>query len=132
MDDKMRKAVEELKFALDESTELNEYRAAREKYENNGKLMTMISEYNLQASLLEQEGRKPEGERDETLVRSISDRLRCLYDELEEEPDLIAMREAEEKLTSVINMINESVRCTIDPRAAADCTHDCSTCGGCR
>ena len=131
MDDKLRSAIEALKTALDESAELKEYRKAKEKYENNKRLMNLIGEYNLQASLLEQEGRKSGEEREETLLQSISDRLRRLYDELDDEPDLAAMRDAEEKLTAVINEINYAVRFTVDPAQAVECTHDCSTCGGC-
>lgn len=128
MNQELTNAVEALRIALDNSEELKNYRTARQNYYSDTELMKQINEYNLQASLLEQEGRKPEDEKDDTLVQSISRRLRDIYDELEKSENLAVMRKAEDALTTVINTINDTVRFTIDPEA---CTHDCSTCGGC-
>lgn len=130
MNENMIKAIESLKEALASSEELKAYNAAKAAYDADENLNKNINEYNVQAAILETEGRKPESERDTTLVESISARLRDLYDSISESPALAQMREAEAGLSEIVNAINDAVRFTIEPESA-NCTHDCSTCGGC-
>ena len=130
MNEAMTKAIESLKEALAASDELKAYNAAKEAYDADEELNKLINEYNVQAALLEQEGRKPEAERDTQLVESISARLRECYDTISENKSLAAMREAEAALSEIVSAINDAVRFTIEPEQA-NCTHDCSTCGGC-
>ena len=130
MNEAMIKAIESLKEALAASDELKAYNDAKAAYDADEELNKLINEYNVQATLLEQEGRKPEAERDTQLVESISARLRDCYDTISESKSLAAMREAEAALSEIVSAINDAVRFTIKPEAA-NCTHDCSTCGGC-
>ena len=130
MNEAMIKAIESLKEALAASDELKAYNDAKAAYDADEELNKLINEYNVQATLLEQEGRKPEAERDTQLVESISARLRDCYDTISESKSLAAMREAEAALSEIVSAINDAVRFTIEPEAA-NCTHDCSTCGGC-
>ena len=130
MNEAMIKAIESLKEALAASDELKAYNAAKEAYDADEELNKLINEYNVQAAILEQEGRKPEAERDTQLVESISARLRECYDTISENKSLAAMREAEAALSEIVSAINDAVRFTIEPEQA-NCTHDCSTCGGC-
>ena len=130
MNEAMIKAIESLKEALAASEELKAYNAAKDAYDADLELNKLINEYNVQAALLETEGRKPESERDTALVESISARLRECYDAISENKSLADMRDAEAALSSIVNAINDAVRFTIEPEAA-NCTHDCSTCGGC-
>ncbi len=129
MNDAMIKAIESLKEALAASDELKAYNEAKAAYDADEELSKLINEYNVQATLLETEGRKPEEERDTALVESISARLRECYDSISESKSLMAMRDAESALSEIVNAINDAVRFTIEPESA--CTHDCSTCGGC-
>ena len=126
----MTKAIEDLKIALAESEELKAYNEAKAAYDADADLMKLINEYNVQAALLETEGRKPEEERDTQLVENISARLRECYDYISESKSLAQMRDAEQALSVIVNSINDAVRFTIEPELA-NCTHDCSTCGGC-
>ncbi|MBO5869681.1 MAG: YlbF family regulator [Clostridia bacterium] len=130
MNENMIKAIESLKEALAQSDELKAYNAAKDAYDSDETLKKQINEYNVQASILETEGRKPEEERDSALVESISARLRDLYDSISESKALADMRQAEAALSEIVSAINDAVRFTIEPEAA-NCTHDCSTCGGC-
>jgi cell fate (sporulation/competence/biofilm development) regulator YlbF (YheA/YmcA/DUF963 family) len=130
MNEKMTKAIEMIKEALKESAELKAYNEAKAAFDADEGVLKLINEYNVQAALLETEGRKPEEERDTKLVESISARLRECYDEISESKTLMAMRDTEAALSELVNAINDAVRFTIEPEAA-NCTHDCSTCGGC-
>ena len=130
MNEKMTKAIEMIKEALSESAELKAYNEAKAAFDADENVAKLINEYNVQAAILETEGRKPEEERDTKLVESISARLRECYDEISESKTLAAMRDSEAALSELVNAINDAVRFTIEPEAA-NCTHDCSTCGGC-
>ena len=130
MNEAMRNAIEALKTALKESDELKAYNEAKEAYNTDEELKSLITEYNVQASLLETEGQKPEAERDTAVIEKISARLRELYDTISENKTLNQMREAESDLSAIVAEINQAVQITIDPESA-NCTHDCSTCGGC-
>ncbi len=130
MNEAMRNAIEAMKKALSESDELKAYNAAKEAYDKDEELAKLINEYNVQATLLETEGQKPEEERDTALIETLSTRLRELYDSIGENKSLAMMREAESDLSAIIGEINRAVQITIDPESA-NCTHDCSTCGGC-
>lgn len=130
MNEVMIKAIETLKEALAASEELKAYNAAKEAYDSDAELNKLINEYNVQATVLETEGRKPEAERDTQLIESISARLRECYDSISESKTLAAMREAEAGISEIVSAINDAVRFTIEPEQA-NCTHDCSTCGGC-
>ena len=130
MNEAMIKAIENLKNVLAESEELKKYNEAKAAYDADEELNRLINEYNVQATLLETEGRKPEAERDAQLIESISARLRECYDTISESKSLAAMREAEAGISEIVSAINDAVRFTIEPEQA-NCTHDCSTCGGC-
>ncbi len=130
MNEKMTKAIEMIKEALAESAELKAYNEAKAAFDADENVAKLINEYNVQAALLETEGRKPEEERDTKLVESISARLRECYDEISASQTLANMRDSEAALSELVNAINDAVRFTIEPEAA-NCTHDCPTCGGC-
>ncbi len=130
MNENLAKATAQLCMALETSDELMNYNAAKVAYEADTTLSKLITEYNVQATLLEQEGKKPESERDTKLIESISARLREVYDEISDSVVLKNMREAEEALSNVIAEINQKIQLCIEPDAG-NCTHDCSTCGGC-
>jgi len=130
MNEAMTKAIEALKEALGASEELKAYNEAKKAYDADTELASLISEYNVQATLLETEGKKPEAERDNALVETLSTRLREIYDSISENKALMQMRDAEAALSEIVGAINQAVQFTIEPEAA-NCTHDCSTCGGC-
>ncbi|MBR4950832.1 MAG: YlbF family regulator [Clostridia bacterium] len=129
MNENLRNAIEALKKALAECDELKAYNEAKAAYNKDEELTKLITEYNVQATLLETEGQKAEEERDTDLIQTLSTRLRELYDSISENKSLIAMREAEQDLSAIVGEINSAVQLTIEPESA--CTHDCSTCGGC-
>lgn len=130
MTEKFEKALEVLAEALKESDELKAYNEAKKAYDDDKRLTALINEYNVQASILEMEGKKPEAERDNALIDSISERIRAIYDGISESEVLANMQSAESDLTALISAVNDKIHFTIDPDAA-NCTHDCSTCGGC-
>ncbi len=130
MNEQMRNAIENLKTALAASEELAAYNAAKKAYDADEELAKLISEYNVQATLLQTESGKSEEEQDKAVIESISTRLREIYDTISENKSLENMRDAEAALSEIVGAINQAVQFTIEPESA-NCTHDCSTCGGC-
>ncbi len=130
MNELMTKALESLREALQASEELKAYNEAKKAYDADTELASLISEYNVQATLLETESKKPEEERDSALIETLSGRLREIYDAISENKTLMQMRDAEAALSEIVGAINQMVQFTIEPESA-NCTHDCSTCGGC-
>ncbi len=130
MNEAITKAIEAIKEALGASEELKAYNEAKKAYDADTELASLIKEYNVQATLLETEGKKPEAERDSALVETLSTRLREIYDSISENKSLMQMRDAEAALSEIVGAINQAVQFTIEPESA-NCTHDCSTCGGC-
>ena len=130
MTEQMKNAITAFTTELEKSEELAAYRAAKAKYDADSELKALINEYNVQAAVLEQEGKKSEAERDKTLIDSVSARLRAVYDEIGRSETLAEMRAAEEVISELAGELNSASGLTIDPDSA-NCTHDCSTCGGC-
>lgn len=130
MNETLQKAASALCEALENSDELQNYNKAKDAYNADKKLTSLISEYNVQATLLETESKKPEDEQDKVLIDNISLRLRAIYEEITKSKVLTDMRSAEEGLSTVIEEINRMIQVTIEPESA-NCTHDCSTCGSC-
>ena len=91
----MIKAIEALKEALAASDELKAYNEAKKAYDADTELASLIGEYNVQATLLETEGKKSEEERDSALVETLSTRLREIYDAISANKALEQMRDAE-------------------------------------
>lgn len=130
MTEQMKNAITAFTTELEKSEELAAYRAAKAKYDADSELKALINEYNVQAAVLEQEGKKSEAERDKTLIDSVSARLRAVYDEIGRSETLAEMRAAEEVISELAGELNSDIGLTIDPDSA-NCTHDCSACGGC-
>ena len=93
MTEQMKNAITAFTTELEKSEELAAYRAAKAKYDADSELKALINEYNVQAAVLEQEGKKSEAERDKTLIDSVSARLRAVYDEIGRSETLAEMRE---------------------------------------
>ena len=67
---------------------------------------------------------------EQTLSR-VNDRINELYDFIVNHKVFKQFGEAESNLNELIKNINRTIVAQITGETAADCTHDCSTCGGC-
>jgi len=131
MNQKLREKFEEFLTLLEADSDIIEYKAAREAYENDTNIISKVNEYNVQASILEQESKKPE--KDTLLIESIKKRIDDLYREITEQETMKRMTAAEDKLTMLFSEINMGLQRVINPEGCHDdgCGGSCSTCGGC-
>ncbi len=99
---------------------------AQEEYEKDGKLQTLMVEYNAQSTALTEEYRKPE--KDAEFIKNIERRINELYHEITENPKMLAYQKAQEAVNEFMNEVNSEI--TYNITGERPCTHDCSTCGG--
>jgi cell fate (sporulation/competence/biofilm development) regulator YlbF (YheA/YmcA/DUF963 family) len=132
MNEKLKEKFEEFLALLEADSDIIEYRAAKEAYENDKTVISKINEYNVQTSILEQESAKEQ--KDTLLIENIKKRINELYSEITEKEVMKRMTAAEDKLSMIFSEINMGLQSVINPEGMCHdegCGGGCSTCGGC-
>jgi len=101
---------------------------AEEAYNTDGKLQTLMVEYNAQQTALAEEYKK--SEKDAEFIQRIQARINDIYHEITENPVMIEYQRATEVVNAFMNEVNSEISYQIT--GERPCTHDCSSCGcGC-
>lgn len=132
MNEKLREKFEEFLALLEADSDIIEYKAAKENYENDRNIISKVNEYNVQVSILDQESAKEN--KDTLLIESIRKRVNELYNEITEQDAMKRMTAAEDKLAMIFSEINMGLQQIINPEGMCHdegCGGGCSTCGGC-
>lgn len=132
MDEQMRAAIEAFLKAFRESEAVRRHREAKEAYLSDGRLLTLVGEYNMQAQILRDEGAKDE--RDDQLIAEITTKLKETYDEIMRDEKMDAFTKAQDEITGILQDLNKGIQSIVQPETVEGgaCTGQCSTCGGCR
>ena len=101
---------------------------AKEAYENDGELRTLMREYQVQQIALE----KTAGQKDveARFLEMIQDRINQLYDQIVAHPVYVELEAAQEEVNALMTAVNNTITFEITGEMPSSCTHDCSTCGG--
>ena len=101
---------------------------AKEAYETDGELRTLMREYQVQQIALE----KTAGQKDveARFLEMIQDRINQLYDQIVAHPVYVELEAAQEEVNVLMNAVNNTITFEITGEMPSSCTHDCSTCGG--
>lgn len=101
---------------------------AKEAYENDSELRTLMREYQVQQIALE----KTAGQKDveARFLEMIQDRINQLYDQIVAHPVYVELEAAQEEVNALMNAVNNTITFEITGEMPSSCTHDCSTCGG--
>ena len=101
---------------------------AKEAYENDGELRTLMREYQVQQIALE----KTAGQKDveARFLEMIQDRINQIYDQIVAHPVYVELEAAQNEVNALMNAINNTITFEITGEMPSSCTHDCSTCGG--
>lgn len=109
---------------------------ARKMNDSDEELQNMIGEFNLARMDLNNEIGK--AERDDKRIAELNEKVNSLYGQIMSDEGMIAYNEAKRDCEAMINYIDAIINTAMnggDPMTvqepSADCTHDCSTCGGC-
>lgn len=114
---------------LKEDERLKRLEAAKKQYEESPELGKMMVEYEVQQKALENEVVKPE--KDTHFIDIIQGRINELYKSIVEHPAFIELNEAQNVVNELMNSVNQTIMFNITGEMPSDCTHNCSTCGGC-
>ena len=120
----------ELGNTLKEDERLKALESARLAYETNKELQSLMSEYEVQQQMLQNEVGKAD-ERDMLLVESVQNRINELYKTIMEHPVFVALNEAQAVVNDLMNAVNNTITMQITGEEPSGCTHNCATCGGC-
>lgn len=101
---------------------------AKEAYENDSELRTLMREYQVQQIALE----KTAGQKDveARFLEMIQDRINQLYEQIIAHPVYVELEAAQEEVNALMNAVNNTITFEITGEMPSSCTHDCSTCGG--
>ena len=125
----------ELAHALGEeiakSDEIKALEAAKDAYEKDADLQGLMSEYEADRQLLGREFSKNTEEVDEKMVADLRARIEELTHEICANPVYITFANAQKAMNDLMTSVNNEIKFCITGERPSECTHDCSTCGGC-
>ncbi len=102
---------------------------ARRAYEEDGSIATLMTEYDVQQKAMQNlatdENFEPQ------LMEMIQTRINELYDQIMAHPAYVELNAAQEAVNELMNAVNNTITFSITGEMPSNCTHDCSTCGGC-
>lgn len=105
---------------------------AKKAYENDPALRRDMTEYEVQQKVLSEEITKGE-QRDLHLVEMIQHRIDELYKQINENPVFVELDRAQTAVNDLMARVNAAITYEITGELPGmGCTHDCSTCSGCR
>ena len=130
------KLARELGAALQEDERYIALKAAKEVNDNDEALQNLIGEFNMIMLKAQQESEKED--KDEEKMKQYNEQYMEAYGKIMATESMRAYQAAQSELETLVNEMNGIIAmslngedpATCDP-AAANCTHDCSTCGGC-
>ncbi len=115
--------------ALKEDPRMIRMEDARKAYEADKSLNVLMSEYEVQQKAMQNlatgENFEPE------LMDMIQDRINALYEQIMAHPTYVELNAAQEDVNELMNAVNNTITFAITGEMPSNCTHDCSTCGGC-
>lgn len=102
---------------------------AREAYEADPELSTLMAEYEVQQKAMENITAGADFEPE--MIQMIQDRIDALYKQITETPAYAELAAAQEEVNNLMNAVNSTITFAITGEVPSNCTHDCSTCSGC-
>lgn len=128
----------ELGVAIQKDERYTALEQAKKKNDEDAVLQDKIGQLNILVMNFNQEMGKPDAEKDKEKIEKLNNDYAALYNEIMANENMSAYQKAQQELEVLANEINSILAMslngedplTCDPHAQ-DCTHDCSTCGGC-
>lgn len=112
------------------------YAEAKLANDKDEELQAAIGDFNMIRMSMEQEVSKGDG-KDENKMNELNEKLRAAYGKVMRNESMTAYNQAKTALDELVGEIETIISAAIsgeDPMTCEthhDCTHDCSTCGGC-
>ena len=129
------KMTRELGRAIQNEDFYKNLRTAKNAADSDESLQAMITEFNIKRVAINAEACK--SDRDEDALRKLNEEMRTVYSQIMSNDQMVAYNNAKQDfdhaLQRIVAIITQSAEGE-DPDTTdyhEDCTHDCSTCGGC-
>ena len=129
------KMARELGHAIQNEDFYKNLNAAKDRADSDENLQAMITEFNIKRVAINNEACK--SDRDEEALRKLNEEMRTVYSDIMSNENMVAYNNAKQdfdhSLQRIVAIITQSADGD-DPDTTdynEDCTHDCSTCGGC-
>ena len=113
------------------SEEIKNLNSTKDAFDANEELQKKMREYEAERLLLGQEFAKENGDADEIAISNLKARIEELTKEISSAPDYIAFANAQKAMNDLMASVNAEIKFCITGERPSECTHDCSTCGGC-
>ncbi len=131
------KMARELGKAIQADQLYKDMLTANDLAENSAELQKKLNEFSELRTQINREIMKSEDEKSNDVITELDTKLRKLYDEIANSPEMIAYNAAKSALDSQINFVTQIISGAAngeDPdtiEKQTGCTGSCSSCGGC-
>ena len=113
------------------SEEMKALEIAKNAFESDEALQEKMKEYEAERMLLGQEFSKNSSDIDEKAVANLKARIEELTREISTNPIYLAFANAQNAVNNLMATVNAEIKYCVTGERPTECTHDCSTCGGC-
>ena len=125
----------QLGHAIQEQEEYKTIMSAKDAADNDEALQALITEFNVKRVAINAEACKTD--RDDETLKKLNEEMRTAYSDIMNNEHMKAYNDAKQAFDKVLQRVLAIVQQSAegqDPDTtdfSEDCTHDCSTCGGC-
>ena len=124
--DKIFEVAKYLGQIIKEDEKILALEKARDAYNSDPDVLLLMTEYSVQQQLLTEA--YANGIDDET-SKKITARINDIYDQILATNAYKAYEAAQNEVNDLMQLVNDAI--TREITGQSECTHDCSTCGGC-
>ncbi|MBQ9472573.1 MAG: YlbF family regulator [Ruminococcus sp.] len=125
----------QLGHAIQEQDEYKNIMKAKTEADADESLQALITEFNIKRVAINAEACK--SDRDEDTLKKLNEEMRTAYSDIMSNEHMKAYNDAKQAFDRVVQRVQAIVQQSADGEDpdttdfSEDCTHDCSTCGGC-
>ena len=125
----------QLGHAIQDTEEYKNIMAAKSAADSDESLQALITEFNIKRVAINAEACKTD--RDDEVLKKLNAEMRTAYSDIMNNEQMKAYNDAKQAFDKVLQRVLAIVQQSADGEDpdttdfSEDCTHDCSTCGGC-
>lgn len=121
--------TKELGALIQKSEQVQKFNNSKAAYDNDEEIQRLIKEFNLHkmSMMTLTQGENPDQER----ISEVEERIKGVYDKIMQNEKMQEFQAASKAVQELLNQVNGVIGYYVTGEEPTDCTHDCSTCGGC-
>ncbi len=121
--------TKELGKLIQESEQVKNFHLTKAAYDNDEEIQRLIQEFNLHKMSMTTltQGDNQDQER----IKEVEERIKAVYEKIMASDKMQQYQAASKAVQELLNQVNAVIGYYVTGEEPSDCTHDCSTCGGC-